>query len=130
MKKESAASEVIGVIILLSLVVIGLGIVGSVLLFDAIPGKIPRIEVQAWKSSTTLFIVHQGGDILSSDTIEFHVNGNDEPAEVKDEADLEWTGSWKLGEVLHIDVTDPQYVQIIYMKGTGETLLTNISEIY
>lgn len=130
MRKEGATSEIIGAILLLSLVIIGLGIVGSVLLFDIIPEKLPRIEVQAWSSPGTLFIVHQGGDALSSDSIEFHVNGIDTPAEVKNEYDETWTGSWKLGEVLHIDHAAPQYVQIIYVKGRGKTLLTNISEIF
>jgi hypothetical protein len=66
--KESAVSEVIGSVMLISIVVVAVAIVGVVLWSQPPPEEIPVLSAAIANQSCNVIVSHNGGDTLEKQT--------------------------------------------------------------
>jgi PKD repeat protein len=122
MKNESAVSEIIGAILLVSLVVLGVMIVSVSVLSQPPPEDIPQITALADNSSDMVFLYHTGGDSLQEQEIRVMINGQSVPFSLANNESWPWT----LGKTLEADYPGPgmpEYVQLVYTGGSSENLI-------
>ena len=118
--KESAVSEIIGSVMLISIVVIAVSIVGVVLWSQPPPEKIPALSAGIANQSCKVIVSHNGGDTLEQQAFEILVDGTDQTANFAKNGNPVWT-SWGIGETLVYDppspCVPPERVQIVYTGG-------------
>ena len=78
MKHCSAVSDVVGSLIMVSIVTIALGIIAVAILSQPPPPDIPAVDVVAYTSGDTLFLIHSGGDTLPAGDYRILVNSVEE----------------------------------------------------
>ena len=126
--KESAVSEVIGSVMLISIVVLAVAIVGVVLWSQPPPEKIPALSAGIANQSCKVILTHNGGDMMENATFRIRVDGTDQTANFTKNGNAVWT-SWGIGETLVYDPVTctqlPQRVQIIYTGGSGALALSS-----
>ena len=115
---DAGISEAIGAIMLISVVVLGVAIVGVVLTSQPPPQKLPAVSAIIFSNGSVVHIYHDGGDTLKSSEISILVNGNVVPFS-KGGSPAPWT--WSVGDTL-INSTPitgtPQTVRIVYVPGS------------
>jgi hypothetical protein len=123
-ESESGVSEIIGAIMLISVVVMGVAIIGVVLTSQPPPQKIPALDaVISWDGIDTIYIAHNGGDSIQRGEFYIRVDNEVKPfLKTNEPGNPSWT-SWSAGETLDYklvspDTTPPRLVQVIY-KGTS-----------
>ncbi len=123
---ESAVSEVMGSILLISIVVIGIAVVGVVLMSHPTPEKIPALSavISEDTSKNTITIYHDGGDPLSATNIRILVDGVQR--DFTKGGSQPWT-TFSMGDSLDYTYTGtaPGLVQIIYTGGGGSGVLVS-----
>jgi len=129
-RKDDAVSEVIGAVLLISIVVIAVSIIGVVLWSQPPPQKIPSLSVSISNSSCNVTLIHGGGDTVENTYIALLVDGIDHTNSfIKPGTGVPWT-SWENGETLeyapsYTCLLTPQRVDIVYHAGTSRTILTS-----
>ena len=122
---DSAVSEVIGSVMLISVVVTAIAIIGVVLISQPPPQKIPALEaIISSNGKDTVRIYHGGGDTVTSQEISILVDGVDRTNGFT----LRGTGwtTWSPGDTLEfISGSLPGKVQILYTSGTSQTVLVS-----
>jgi PKD repeat protein len=136
LKTDRADSEMIGSLLLISLIAVAVAIVFLVLIFQPISGKIPEItpNITMYTSTpgqTYIHITHVGGDPLgeSSSTV-WNSDGTVDPSEIRlirsDGSEVPWKGdTWAVGTALLVPAgsADPGTVGVVYKDGSGQHLL-------
>lgn len=127
MKHDSGVSDVVGAILLISIVTLAMAIVSVGVLSQPPPQDIPQINAIASNESNIIFIDHTGGDSLTEAELRVRVNNRDIPKE-----DISITGPgtwpWSVGKTLQINYFGPgmpEDVQLIYRGGSSEILILN-----
>jgi PKD repeat protein len=124
---ESAVSEVIGSILLISVVVIGVAIIGVALHSHSTPEKIPALSavISEDTSQGIISLYHDGGDALSNQTVMITVDGVDKTAQFTN-AGSPWQ-TWTVGEYLNYKYSGnaPGTVQIVYSTGSSAAILAS-----
>jgi FlaG/FlaF family flagellin (archaellin) len=130
---ESGVSEVVGAILLISLVVICVAIIGVYLFSQPLPEKIPNLQFLVGSDNPStpsqLFLYHNGGDPLTVGEFSVLVDGVSQPYSVASGGN-----QWALGEYLVINniTTVPQDVKIVYgtaTSGSGQTVIRSASSV-
>jgi FlaG/FlaF family flagellin (archaellin) len=133
MDRTSGVSEIIGAVLLITLVVVALAVVGAVLFAQATPQKVPNINFMTGSDGNgNLLLFHNGGDNLKMGEFSVTVDGTPRTAT------LSGGGTeWSLGKTLQVSgvSSGSHTVQIIYngtstssgSGSTGETLLRTAS---
>jgi FlaG/FlaF family flagellin (archaellin) len=124
---ESGVSEVIGAILLISLVVIAVSVIAVVLFSQQTPQKIPNVNIMAGtdnKVPPTLYLYHNGGDTLTAGDFNVLVDGV-----IKSYSISGGGNEWSLGKNLVVPVsTVPKNVVLVYnSSGTGSVVLRSAS---
>lgn len=126
--KESAVSEVIGSVMLISIVVLAVAIVGVVLWSQPPPEKIPALSTGIANESCKVILTHNGGDVLENATFQILVDGMDKTNNFAKNGNPVWT-SWGIGDTLTYTSTPcppmPQKVQVVYTGGSGSLALSS-----
>jgi FlaG/FlaF family flagellin (archaellin) len=122
--REDAVSEAIGGVLLIALVVIGAAIVGTYVMSQPLPEKIPKVQFSVKQSGNTVYLVHEGGEPVDSGTARVNVIDG-----VKYEKTFT---NWRFGESLSVPVTgaDPNSrisVALVYTGNSGDTLLRSVN---
>jgi len=134
MVDENGVSEIIGAILLVSLVILGAMIVAVLFLSQPPPQEIPQVNAIAGNNTTHIFLLHDGGDPLTPLETVIRIDGRSEPVPPEDIELLRedgrveepsWTsGKWSVGKTLRIkDDQPPQSVSLIYSGGSSQALL-------
>jgi FlaG/FlaF family flagellin (archaellin) len=114
---SAGVSEIIGAVLLISLVVVSIGIVAALLFSQtAPPTKIPNMNFMTGVSAgnTTLYLYHSGGDPLNVGEFNVLVDGVPKPYNVSGGG-----SQWSLGTNLIVPIsTVPKNVQIVYNGGS------------
>ena len=125
-ERESGVSEIMGAIMLISVVVMGVAIIGVLLTSQPPPQKIPALDaVISWDGVDTIYITHNGGDSLQRGEIYVRVDNVVKPfLKTNEPGNPSWS-TWSAGESLDYklvppDQTPPRLVQLIY-NGTGSS---------
>ncbi|ACL15494.1 type IV pilin [Methanosphaerula palustris] len=121
---EWGVSEVIGVVLLLSLVVVGGTVVGTQLLSQPAPKEIPNVNFLANYNPGNLTLYHTGGDTLPNGDYKFVVQYLDGTKSQTFNA----TKDWSSGSPLTFPaVSQPAKVTLVYTgNGAGETALRSV----
>lgn len=122
---SSAVSEIIGAVLMISLVVVAVSIILMLLLSQTTPQKIPNINFMTGSdNSNRLYLYHNGGDSLPQGSFSVTVDGV-----VRNDYVISDGGTdWSLGKNLIIsNVPSGQHsIAIIYNgTGTGPVLLSS-----
>jgi len=122
METDAAVSELVGTILLISLVVIAASIVAVAILSQPVPEDVPQLTAIAENQSQTVYLLHTGGDSLQENEIKTIVNGQDSPFSLDENENWPWSA----GKLLKVDYPGqgmPEYVQLIYTGGSTQTLI-------
>lgn len=74
---ENGVSEVIGAILLVSIVVLGVAILSVFLFSQPPPQKVPSLNAIIWNDTQKIYLRHDGGDTLYASDVKIYVNGTD-----------------------------------------------------
>ncbi len=139
--RNGAVSEIIGVVLMISLVVVGIAIVSVVIVGQDTPVEVPSLSMIPATDDTDLFLYHTGGDSLKRGEFIVRVDGldyNPDDIDIIDQGgntESDWD-SWDLGESLKIpDKSDYNQILIIstlggqgsIIAGSGEAVITSTS---
>lgn len=124
---DSGVSEVVGAILLISVVVIAVSVIAVVLFSQQTPQKIPNVNIMVGtdnKVPPTLYLYHNGGDILTAGNFNVLVDGVIKPYSISGGGN-----EWSLGKNLVVPVsTIPKNVILVYnSSGTGSVVLRSAS---
>jgi FlaG/FlaF family flagellin (archaellin) len=128
---EKAVSELVGVILLISVVVLGVAIVAVTFLSQPAPSEIPHVSVVAGATGTAFVLSHDGGDPLTEGSYRIYVDNGNGLEDKTDEFILTGGGAWSIGENLTYTGTGtPKRVIIsaIDLNG-GETMIVELADV-
>jgi len=121
MNKQSGVSEVIGSILLISLVGIAVAIVAVIFLSQPVPVETQNLNVIPSYANQTLFLYHDGGDTMVKGEYKIRIlpSGNELP--ITDDR-------WEIGEILEFPgiFDPPDSILIISTREGQETLIKDI----
>ena len=121
MTREHAVSEVIGSILLISLVGIAVAIIAIMFLSQPVPVETQSLNVIASYANQTLFLYHDGGDTMVKGEYKIRIlpSGNELP--ITDDR-------WEIGEILEFPgiFDPPDSILIISTREGQETLIKDI----
>jgi hypothetical protein len=103
---------------LISVVVLGVAIIGVVLTSQPLPQKLPAVSAVIFSNGSAVRIYHDGGDTLKSSDLSILVNGH-VVSFSKGTSPAPWT--WSAGETLVSSspiAGTPQNVRIVYIPGS------------
>ena len=128
---EEAVSEVIGVVLLISVTVLGVALVAVTYFSQPAPSEIPHVSVVAGATNTTFVLSHEGGDALAKGSYRIYVETESGLEEKTDEFILTGGGAWSIGENLTYDVTDPLKRVVISAidPGGGEIMIADLAGV-
>lgn len=116
---ESAASEIVGTLVLIALIAGAIAVLATFLLSQPAPGKIPSATIVITNESTIVRLYHEGGDAVPVADIAITVNG--------DPVSFSGAGAdniWSVGETLTaVSPALPQKVTVICTGSTGQFIL-------
>ena len=122
-KQDDAVSEIIGTVLLISIVVLAGSIIAVT--FFSLPQaqKIPSVSALISNQSQMVFIKHVGGDSLPKGTYEILVDGADVTSGITTPS------TWSIGNTLTYTkpgTTPPSIVQVVY-TGSGSPIIIAVS---
>jgi hypothetical protein len=121
--QDYAVSEVIGTVLLISLVVLASAIISVAIFSQPQAQKIPSLSALISNQSQKVFIKHVGGDALPNGTYEILVDGTDVTSGIALPA------LWSIGNTLTYTkpgITPPSIVQVVY-TGAGSPAIIAVS---
>ena len=128
-RTERAAAEMVGVLMLISILVVVIGIIAVVLFSTPPPDKNPAVNLRITNESRFIKLYHAGGDSLQNDKIQVYVDGTPRTFNGFGTDD-----TWSLGETLDYTVPAsdpmPNKVDIVYAenprRGTNAALIATL----
>lgn len=112
-RQDDAVSEIIGTILLISIVVIAASVIAVAVFSQPQPQKIPSLSAVISNQSQIVYIKHNGGDALPNGTFKVLVDGIDVTSSVIIPT------TWSIGEMLTYSkpgTTPPSSVAIVYHR--------------
>ena len=91
MKRDGAVSEIIGAILMVSLVILAVMIISVTILSQPPPEDIPQVTALADNSSNKVYLYHTGGDSLQPYELRVMVNGEQVPFSLADNESWPWS---------------------------------------
>jgi flagellin-like protein len=127
---DRGVSEVIGSILLISIVVLGVSLVGVFLFSQPTAQKIPSLNAIISNDTQYIYIKHDGGDSLNSSEIKFYVNGTDQTSNfhLSTSPTSSWT-YWTIGNTLQYatGATPVKSVLVVWNgPGSSAVVLTSM----
>jgi len=125
-KHDTAVSDIMGSILLITIVVMAASIIGVALLSQPTPQSLPALDavISTDTAQKTIQIFHDGGDLIPAENLRILVDGVQTPF-TKDGSST-WS-TWAIGESLDYSYTgnDPAPVQIVYGTVGSATVLAS-----
>jgi hypothetical protein len=116
---ENGVSEIIGAVLLISVVVLGLSIAGVAILSTPPPQKTPAISADITRIGSITYIRHEGGDTLQRSETRIVVNTSD-----KTDSFLRSGSAWSsfaVGDTLTNDqLIKNSSITFVYTGGSAE----------
>jgi hypothetical protein len=131
---DCAVSEVIGAVMLISIVVIAVAIIGVAIWSQPPPQKVPALSAGIANESCKVILTHNGGDTLEQGLFKIYVDTTDRTTLFTKAGITGPVTSWGIGETLVYDPSPPctqppTYVRIVFTGGNGEMILSSASLI-
>lgn len=118
---SDAVSEVIGAVLMISVVVVAIALIAVILTSQTTPQTIPNVNFMTGTNAdgTELFLYHNGGDALRRG--EFAVVTDIDPAPRTDFSISDGSDEWSIGRNLILTVaTPPKTVAVVYTAGADQ----------
>ena len=129
---EDGISEIIGAVLLISVVVLGLSIAGVVILSTPPPQKIPTISADITRIGNTIYIRHEGGNTLQFTDMHIVLDGVDETGNFTTSGSSSgstWT-SFAVGDTLQYtvpyDQSIPNNIGLVFVGGSADQVMTSL----
>jgi PKD repeat protein len=127
---DSALSDALGAIVLISVVGLGIAIAGMTLLSNPPQEKIPAVSSDITTIGRTIVISHNGGDTLQRSEMQIVVDGEDYTNLFTNADGTPWS-AWSVGDYLNYTVPDiavsmPQGVAIYYLGSRSAYLIQSM----
>jgi len=123
--KEDAASEIIGTLLLISIVVLAVSIVSVTLFSQPMPEEIASVSAIIQNESEKIYIYHDGGDPLIREELQILVDGVDRTDNFTINNNADWQG-WSIGDTLTYTGTSmPTWVMLVFNKGSTSIALVS-----
>ena len=127
---NAAVSELIGAIVLTAVIVAGVTIVGVVLWSQPPPQKIPHVSAIISNKSCTVYLYHNGGDVLVRQQFQILIDGTNQTANFTMIGGANpWT-SWGNGDTLQYTPATcaqlPRRADIIFNDGTVNAVISTV----
>jgi len=120
---HSAVSEILGTVILISIVVAAVSIVGVALWSQPHPQKIPALSAIISNRSCSIYLYHNGGDMLDRDSFQILVDGTDQTANFTMRGVTGSWVSWVNGDILEyapsVCSRTPERADIVFNDGSS-----------
>ncbi len=125
-ENETGVSEMMGALVLISVIAAAIGIIGVGVLSQPPPQKIPAVSVDITAIGNIVYIRHEGGDPLTKNEFNIILDGIDKTASFSVlNGPASWS-TWIPGETLYYILPPgqsvPTSVQIIYNSGIRASL--------
>jgi hypothetical protein len=124
--RENGASDTLGAIFLVSVVVLGITIAGVAIFSSPRPQKLPELDVTVANTTTTVFLTHNGGDTLRAGEYRILVDGKDQTINFLNNGVA--AGDWSAGNTLVYTPSGgkiPTSYQIVYTGiGNSQVILS------
>jgi hypothetical protein len=123
---EKAVSEVIGVVLLISVTVLGVALVAVTYFSQPAPSEIPHVSVVAGATAdnATFILSHEGGDALAEGSYRIYVETESGLEDQTDKFALEGDDDvWSIGENLTYKGTPGRVVISVVDSGGGEMMI-------
>ncbi len=132
--KTLAASELVGTLILTSLIILVIGIVGVTLLSQGPPAEVPALRVDIHNDSGALVLINRGGDMLFREKTRIFVDGVDRTGDFFREGEVSSWAEFGTGDWLRLNLSGFSYqddisVQIVHTGPDVPALLFTIGDI-
>ena len=129
-RDDSALSDALGAIILISVVGLGIAIAGMMILSNPPPEKIPAVSGDITTVGRNIIISHNGGDSIRKSEMQIVVDGEDYTNRFTRPDGSGWS-AWSVGDYLNYTVPDtaaamPRGVTIYYRGGTSAYLILSM----
>ncbi|MFA6332481.1 MAG: PKD domain-containing protein, partial [Methanoregula sp.] len=129
--RETGVSEVLGAIILVSVITLGIAIAGVAILSSPQKQTIPAVSSEVLPLDNQLLVSHNGGDNIPKSEMAIMVDGVDKTTAFTLLNGDPWS-SWTVGDTLVYQVPSgqqfPRGVQIIYLNGQNSYLIQSWGE--
>jgi hypothetical protein len=117
---------------LISIVIVGVAIVGVVLWSQPPPQKIPALSTGISNESCKVILTHNGGNLLEEGSFKIYVDTDDRTGSFTKTGVPGPVTSWGIGETLVYNPPPPcsqtpRNVRIVYTGGNGATILSSAS---
>jgi len=122
---DTAVSEVIGIILLVSVAVLGVAIVAVTFFSQPAPSEIPHVSVVAGATANnaTFVLSHEGGDALKEGNYRIYVDTGSGLENQTDAFTLVGDDVWSIGENLTYTGTPGRVVISVVDSGGAETMI-------
>lgn len=128
-ENETGVSEILGAILLVSVVAMAVTLVGVAVLSQPLPEKLPALTAEIITIGRTILITHNGGDALRKSDMSIMVDGDDLKNSFTRPDGSGWS-SWSVGDSLIYPVPTgdpmPKGVTIYYIGGKSATMIQSI----
>lgn len=123
MRKSDAVSELVGSILLVSLVVLAVAIIGVGFLSQPPPVQLQELNVLASYDNGTLYLYHDGGDDMVGGEFQILLDNDPDPKDFEEVQPL-----WRIGERRSIGGIneEPERIQLISLRGGQKNLIREI----
>jgi PKD repeat protein len=124
---DSALSDALGAVVLVSVVALGIAIGGMILLSNPPADKVPAISADITTIGRDIVISHNGGDTIRKTDMQIVVDGEDLTSRFTRTDGSGWT-AWSVGDYLNYTVPQaipdmPRGVTIYYRSGKAVYLI-------
>lgn len=123
--EDSGVSELIGAILLVSLVVMLMMIVTTVIISQPRPEKIPELSMSISNTTNNVTITHIGGDTLQGGEYRVVIDGKEiNPFYYRENSTSPPKEEWSFEKpTLFIDIPPKTSIEVYYYGSSGEILL-------
>jgi hypothetical protein len=131
MNHDSGLSDVLGALVLVSVVGIGVAMLGVSVLSNPTHQKIPALDADFTTVDHSIILSHQGGDTLQKADVSFLINGNETKNFFKTREGNNWT-SWQVGDILVYNIPADQPVPdnllVVYNSGSSPQVILSLGK--
>ncbi|MEA2034874.1 MAG: type IV pilin, partial [Euryarchaeota archaeon] len=126
-RNENAVSEILGTVLLISIVVVGISLVAVAIFSQPMTEEIPSVTATITNESETIYIYHDGGDPLPREEFRILVDGVDRTDNFTINNNPDWS-EWSISDTLsYTGASMPARVMLVFDKGSSSMALVSAS---
>jgi len=125
--QETGVADILGAIVLVSVITLGIVIAAGAILSNPVPQKIPALSIDVKNTTDRVFLTHNGGDSLYKGEYRILADGQDRTSSFLKGGSA--AADWSAGETLEYKPSDgkiPGSFQIVYTGGGASRVIVQV----